>query len=96
MEEELETTLNFLRKTITSIAKLVPKVIVISNSKEEVEVGPQLVIEEQLQSIFALRLMEEEELRQPVSNERYLSKNFLKRDLFLALFFSAQGQEQKL
>jgi hypothetical protein len=69
LEEELETTLNFLRKTITSIAKLVPKVIVISNSKEEVEVGPQLVIEEQLQSIFALRLMEEEELRQHVVQE---------------------------
>ncbi len=47
MEEELKATLNFIKKTITSIAKLVWEVIVISNL-EEVEVGPQPVIEEQL------------------------------------------------
>jgi hypothetical protein len=50
--------LNFLRKTTTSIAKLVPQVIVISDL-EEMEVRPQHVVEEQLQLIFTLRLMEE-------------------------------------
>ncbi len=63
MEEELETTLNFLRKTTTFIAKLVPQVIVILDSKEKVKVGPQLVVEEQLQSIFVLKPMEEEKLQ---------------------------------
>jgi hypothetical protein len=38
-------------------------VIVISDSKEEVEVGPQPIVEEQLQSVFALKPMEEEELQ---------------------------------
>jgi hypothetical protein len=63
LEEELETTLNFLRKTTTFIAKLVPQVIVILDSKEKVKVGPQLVVEEQLQSIFVLKPMEEEKLQ---------------------------------
>jgi hypothetical protein len=63
LEKELKATLNFLRKTTTSITKLIPQVIVISNSKEEVEVGPQLVVEEQLQSISTLRPMEKEELQ---------------------------------
>jgi hypothetical protein len=39
LEEELEVTLNFLRKTTIFTTKLVPQVIVISNSEEEVEVG---------------------------------------------------------
>jgi hypothetical protein len=34
-----------------------------------VEVGPQLVVEEQLQSISALRLVEEEKLQQDVVQE---------------------------
>ncbi len=46
LEEELEATLNFLRKPTTSTTKPIPQVIVISNSKEEVQVGPQPVIEE--------------------------------------------------
>jgi hypothetical protein len=46
LEEELEATLNFLKKTTTSIVKPVPQVIIISDSKEEVEVGPQVIIEE--------------------------------------------------
>jgi hypothetical protein len=36
--------LNFLRKTITFIAKPIPQVIVILDLEEEVEVGPQLVV----------------------------------------------------
>jgi hypothetical protein len=62
LEEELEATLNFLKKTITSTTKSIPQAIVISDSKEEMQVGPQLVVEGQLQSIFALRFVEEEEL----------------------------------
>jgi hypothetical protein len=38
-------------------------VIVISDSKEEAKVGPQPIVEEQLQSIFALKPMEEDELQ---------------------------------
>jgi hypothetical protein len=48
LEEELKASLNFLMKTITSIAKPAPHVIVILDSKEEVEIGLQPVIEEQL------------------------------------------------
>jgi len=58
LEKELKATLNFLRRTTTFIAKLVPQIIVISNSKEEMEIKLQLVIEEQLQSICALRCVE--------------------------------------
>jgi len=80
LEKELElVTLNFLKKTTTT-AKLVPQVIVILDSKEEVEVGLQPVVHEQ-----------------PVPKsrpvEKYLSKNFLKKDLFPTLFFSAQNQK---
>jgi hypothetical protein len=60
LEEELEATLNFLRRTIIYITKLTPHVIVISNSKE-VEIEPQPVIEEQLQLVSASKLVEEEE-----------------------------------
>jgi hypothetical protein len=35
-----------------------------------VEIGPQLVIEEQLQSISASRPVEEEELQQPIVEEQ--------------------------
>jgi hypothetical protein len=48
LEEELEATLNFLRTTITFTAKPTPHVIVILDSKEEVEIRPQHVIEEHL------------------------------------------------
>ncbi len=34
------------------------------------QVGIQLVVEEQLQLVFALRLVEEEELQQPVVQEQ--------------------------
>ncbi len=70
LEEELKATLNFQRKTIISTTKPVPHVIVISNLEEEVEVGSQPVIQEQLQSIFVLRLVEEKELQQPVVQEQ--------------------------
>jgi hypothetical protein len=46
LEKELEAMLNFQRKTIISITKPVPQVNVISNLEEEVEVRPQLVVEE--------------------------------------------------
>jgi hypothetical protein len=46
LEGELEATLNFQNRTIMFIAKLVLHVIVISDSKEEVEIIPQPVVEE--------------------------------------------------
>jgi len=45
LEEELKATLNFIKKTISSVTKPVPQVIVISNLEEEVEVGPQFIVE---------------------------------------------------
>jgi hypothetical protein len=68
--EELGITLNFIKKTTISIVKPVPHVIVIFYSKEEMEVGPHPVIEEQSQSVFVLRLMEKEELQQLVVQEQ--------------------------
>jgi hypothetical protein len=62
--------LNFLRKTITFTTKPIPQVIVISDLEEDMQVGIQLVVEEQLQLVFALRLVEEEELQQPVVQEQ--------------------------
>jgi hypothetical protein len=46
LEKLLETTLNFLRKTITSTTTPTPQVIIISDSKEEVEIIPQPIVEE--------------------------------------------------
>jgi hypothetical protein len=66
LEKELKVTLKCLRRPVTSIAKLVPQVIIISNSTEEVEIKPQHAIGEQLQSTFASRHVEEEELQQLV------------------------------
>jgi len=34
-----------------------------------VEIGPQPIVEEQLQLVFASRLVEEEELQQPIVKE---------------------------
>jgi hypothetical protein len=48
LEKKLDIRLNFLKKTITSIAKPIPQVIIILDSEEEVEVGPQPIIKEQL------------------------------------------------
>ncbi len=67
--EEIEVTLNFLRRTITSIIKPAPHVIIILDSKEEMEIRPQPIVDEQLQLVFALRLVEEGELQQPVVEE---------------------------
>ncbi len=69
MEEELKVALNSLRRTTTSTTKPAPRVIIISNLKEEVEIEPQHVIEEQLQIIFTLGPVEEEELQQLVAKE---------------------------
>jgi hypothetical protein len=44
LEEDLKTTLNFLRKTTTFTTKPVPQVIVILDSEEEMEVGLQPVL----------------------------------------------------
>jgi uncharacterized protein affecting Mg2+/Co2+ transport len=62
LEKELKATLIFKRKTTTSTTKLVPHVIVISDSKEKVEIKPQLVVEEQPQLVPIPRPMEEKEL----------------------------------
>jgi hypothetical protein len=67
LEEELEATLNFLRRTTISTAKPVPHVIVILDS-EEVEIRPQLVVKEQPQLVHVPRPMEEKELQQPMSS----------------------------
>ncbi len=69
MEDKLEITLNFLKKIITFTGKLVPQIIVISYSKEEVEVRPQFVVEEQPQPVIESRLVEEKELQQLVKIE---------------------------
>jgi hypothetical protein len=58
LKEELEATLNFLNRTTTSIAKPTPHVILISNSKEEMEIKLEPVVEEQLRSVFASRHVE--------------------------------------
>jgi hypothetical protein len=44
LEKELKAALNFLRKTTTSTTKPIRQVSVISNLKEEVEVGPQPIV----------------------------------------------------
>jgi hypothetical protein len=44
LQEELKPTFILLRKTTTTTTKSIPQVIVISYSKEEMEVGPQHVI----------------------------------------------------
>jgi hypothetical protein len=69
LEDKLEITLNFLKKIITFTGKLVPQIIVISYSKEEVEVRPQFVVEEQPQPVIESRLVEEKELQQLVKIE---------------------------
>jgi len=46
LEEELKTTLNFLRGTITFIVALTPQVIVILDLEEEVEISFQQQVEE--------------------------------------------------
>jgi hypothetical protein len=62
LEKELEVALNFLKRTATSTTKPILQIIIISDSEEEVEIGPQSVVEEQVQSIFASTPVEEEEL----------------------------------
>lgn len=57
LEEEVEATLNFLSRTITSIVKPTPQIIVILDSKEEMEIRPQPIVKEQLQLVFAPRLV---------------------------------------
>jgi hypothetical protein len=59
LKEEFEVALNFLRRTITDMTKPTLQVIVISNLEEQVEIGPQPVIEEQLQTISPLGPMED-------------------------------------
>ncbi len=56
--------MNFFKKTLISITKPAPHVIVISNSEDEVEIRLQLVVEEQPQPILASRPVEEEKLQQ--------------------------------
>jgi sugar-specific transcriptional regulator TrmB len=63
LEEELEATLNFLRKITMSTTKPIPQVIVISKSKEEVEIKLQHVVEENSKLVPMLRLVEEGKLQ---------------------------------
>jgi hypothetical protein len=62
LEKELEVALNFLKVTTTSTTKPILQIIIISDSEEEVEIGPQFVVEEQVQLVFASTPVEEEEL----------------------------------
>jgi hypothetical protein len=48
LEENLGVTINFLRRTTTSVVALKPQVIVISNLEKEFEILSRLVVEEQL------------------------------------------------
>jgi hypothetical protein len=57
-----------LRRTTTFTSKRIPQVIIILDLKE-VEIGLQPIIEEKLQSIFASKLVEKEELQQPIGEE---------------------------
>ncbi len=54
LEEELKIALNFLKRTTTTIASptLTPQVIIISNSREEVETLFQPIVEEQSKQTF--------------------------------------------
>jgi hypothetical protein len=70
LEEELKVALNFLRRTTISTTKLAPHVIVISYSKKEEDIKPQLAIEEQLQLVFTSRPMGKGELQQPIVEEQ--------------------------
>ncbi len=72
MEKKLEVTLNFLRRIITSIAKLVLHVIVILNSEEEMEIRLQPIVEEISQLVHASRRMEKGELQQLVEEQSQL------------------------
>jgi hypothetical protein len=62
LEEELEATLNFSRRTITFTTKPISHVIVISYLKEEVEIRPQPIVEEQPQLVPTSKPMEEKEV----------------------------------
>ncbi len=70
LEEELKIAFNFLKNTTTSTTKPTLQVIVILDSKEEVEILPQFVVEEQIEQFYASRPMEEEELQQDVVEEQ--------------------------
>jgi hypothetical protein len=63
LKEELEATLNFLRRPTISIATLEPQVIIISNLKEEVEIIREPIVQEQPKLVHASRPREEEELQ---------------------------------
>ncbi len=77
LKEELETTLNFLMKIITSATTPAPQILVISNSEEEVEIIPQFVVEEQTKQVSTSRPMEEKELQQLVSSgKEFIQKLF--------------------
>jgi hypothetical protein len=71
LKEELKIALNFLRRTTTTITSptLTPQVIIISNSREEVEILFQPIVEEQSKQTFKPRPMEEIELQQHVNKD---------------------------
>jgi hypothetical protein len=82
LEEELEATLNFPRTTITSTSKLVPQIIVISNSKEEVEVGPQPIVQEQPQLVLTSKIVEDKRLQLVNNGNVFFQKLFEKGLIF--------------
>jgi hypothetical protein len=74
---ELEATFNSLKRTTTSITTLTPQMIIISKEEEEVEILSQLIVEEQLEQAPKPRLVEKEELQQPMRKDN--GKEFLKK-----------------
>ncbi len=85
MEEELEATLNFPRTTITSTSKLVPQIIVISNSKEEIEVGPQPIVQEQPQLVLTSKIVEDKGLQKLVNNGKIFFQKLFEKGLIFSI-----------
>jgi len=79
LEKKLEIAVNFLKKTTISTRNPKPQVIVISNSEEEVEVGPQLVVWEQPQPVLESILVEKKELKQPISSGKVFLQEVFKK-----------------
>jgi hypothetical protein len=85
LEEELEATLNFPRTTITSTSKLVPQIIVISNSKEEIEVGPQPIVQEQPQLVLTSKIVEDKGLQKLVNNGKIFFQKLFEKGLIFSI-----------
>jgi regulatory protein YycH of two-component signal transduction system YycFG len=91
---ELETTFNSFKKTTTSVTTLTPQMIFISKEEEEVEILSQLIVEKQLEQAPEPRLVEKEELQQPMKKDN--GKEFLKKIFEEELVCSVIHQRPRL